>query len=68
MLHINRFIDRLQQADSRRQKDIVMTISEARDLHTDITKLLIAVEDLRKRTAASEDNSVVQVEIQGGSF
>jgi len=68
MLHINRFVDRLQQADGRRQKDIVMTVAEARDLHADITKLLIALEDLRERAAATPDQSVIQVEVQGGSF
>jgi hypothetical protein len=68
MLHINRFVDRLQQADGRRQKDIVMTVSEARDLHTDITKLLIALEDLRERVAATDDQQVIEVQVQGGSF
>lgn len=67
MLHINRFLDRLQQCESRRQRDIVLTVAEARDLHTDITKLLLAIEDLRERqsTATTE---ITEIRVEGGSF
>jgi hypothetical protein len=68
MLHINRFLDRLQQASGRRQKDIVMSLSEAHDLHTDITKLLVALEDLRERVATADNQQVIEVQVQGGSF
>ena len=65
-LHINRFIDRLKAADARRQKDLVMSITDARDLHADITKLLLAVQELQEQrpTAASP----TEIQIEGGSF
>lgn len=65
-LHISRFIDRIKAAESRTQREVIMTINEARDLHGDITKLLLLVEELR-RSAPSEP-SVVEVEVQGGTF
>ena len=65
-LHISRFIDRIKAAESRTQREVIMTINEARDLHGDITKLLLLVEELRQPT--SSEPSVIEVEVQGGSF
>ena len=64
-LHINRFIDAVKAAESRNQKDFIMPMRDAKDLHADITKLLLALELLRSQQAAPE---VIQVEIAGGSF
>lgn len=65
-LHINRFIDNIKAAESRAQKDFIMTMREAKDLHADITKLLLALDLLRsKQTAESEP---IRVEISGGGF
>ena len=65
-LHINRFIDNIKAAESRAQKDFVMPMREAKDLHADITKLLLALDLLRSQQVAQ--NEVVKVEITGGSF
>jgi hypothetical protein len=65
-LHINRFIDRLKAAESRNQRDFTMTLVEARDLHSDITKLLLAIQEATaKNTDAMQE---IKVEITGGSF
>ena len=65
-LHINRFIDNVKAAESRAQKDFIMPMREAKDLHADITKLLLALELLRsQQTSGSE---VIEIEIQGGTF
>lgn len=66
-LHINKFIDKIKAVESRRQGDVVLTINEARDLHADITKLLLILQTLQdqKTTSASD---VVTVELAGGSF
>jgi hypothetical protein len=42
-LHINRFVDAIKAAESRGQRDLTMTIRDARDLHADITKLLFTL-------------------------
>jgi hypothetical protein len=61
-IHIKRFIDRLNDLQASGAKDYTMTMHDARNLHSDITKLLI---DTRESTS-SED--VVNVEVKGGSF
>lgn len=65
-LHINRFVDRLRATESRRQPTMSMTVQEARDLHSDITKLLITVEQLRQDVQPSAES--ITIELQGGSF
>lgn len=66
-LHINRFIDRLKAVDARQQRDFVMTVAEARDLHADITKLLLAIQVLQEKSETQE-TPVNSIEVDGGSF
>jgi len=68
MIHINRFIDRIKSAEARQTRDVMMTLGEARDLHADITRLLLIVEELRTTAQKPQAAEVLQVEIQGGSF
>ena len=65
-LHINRFIDAIKAAESRGQKDFIMSMRDAKDLHADITKVMLAIQMMREKPVAQED--VIQVEIGGGSF
>lgn len=65
-LHINRFVDRLRAAEGKQQRDIIMTLSEARDLHGDITKLLLVIQELREQQAAQPQ--IQTIEVEGGSF
>ena len=68
-LHINRFLDRIRAAESRQQRDVTMTTAEARDLHTDITRLLLALQvSHEQKTIESTDNAVINIEVQGGAF
>jgi hypothetical protein len=68
-LHINRFLDRIRAAESRQQRDVVMTTAEARDLHTDITRLLLALQvSHEQKTTESTDDAVINIEVQGGAF
>lgn len=66
-LHINRFLDRLRAAEGRRDREIIMTLPEARDLHNDITRLLVIVDELRQHTA-NTSTQPVEIEVSGGSF
>jgi len=65
-LHINRFVDRIKAAEGRNQRDLIMTLSEARDLHADITKILLAIEELRREPTATPTTG--PVELDGGTF
>ena len=66
-LHINKFIDLIKAQESRGGRDITMSLKDAKDLHSDITKLLLVVETLRERQDTQKDE-VIKVEITGGSF
>jgi hypothetical protein len=65
-LHINRFIDSIKAAESRGQKDLLVPMRDAKDLHGDITKLLLALEQLRKNQASQSEP--IEVILSGGSF
>ena len=60
---IERFLDRVRAADSRQQREIVFSIAEARDLHADITRLLLKLQDTNDR--ASPD---IEIELRGQDF
>lgn len=67
-LHINRFIDNIKAHESRGQKDFGMSMRDAKDLHADITKLLITLETLHNKTPAGAKDEVIVVELSGGGF
>ena len=66
-LHINKFIDLIKAQESRGGRDIVMSLKDAKDLHGDITKLLLVIETLREQREGAKEE-VIKVEITGGSF
>ena len=65
--HINRFVDRLRQAENRQQRDLVLTIADARDLHADITRLLLRIESL-SQPAQTQPEDIQQIQVSGGTF
>ena len=65
-LHINRFVDAIKAAESRGQRDLTMSLRDAKDLHGDITKLLLTLEGMRSQNAQSKEESIT-VELSGGS-
>ena len=65
-LYIRKFVDRLQQCELKGQKDYSCSIVDAKNLHNDITKLLLDLEALREAKPKSED--IIQVELGGGDF
>jgi hypothetical protein len=66
-LHINRFVDNIKAHESRGQKDFSMSMRDAKDLHSDITKLLMTLEQLHNKSAPQKDE-VITLELTGGSF
>jgi hypothetical protein len=65
-LYIKRFIDRLQSFESRGAKDFSCPIQDAKNLHADITKLLIDLEQAKNQPPSQEQ--VITVQMEGGSF
>jgi hypothetical protein len=65
MIHIQRFVEKLQGFDARGSKDFSMSMRDAKDLHADITKLLLA---LQTNHADAPQDEVIEVQITGGKF
>jgi hypothetical protein len=59
MIHINNFIDRIKFFESRNSKDFIIPLEEAKNLHNDITKLLLLVHEVKtqadKKTPTLDD-------------
>jgi hypothetical protein len=66
-LHINRFVDAIKAAESRGQRDLTMSLRDAKDLHSDITKLLLTLEGMRGQKTLAKEQTIT-VEMSGGSF
>ena len=67
-LHINRFIDNIKAHESRQARDFICAMRDAKDLHADITKLLLVVNDLQSRVQALQQESIITVEVAGRDF
>lgn len=67
-LHINRFVDSIKAHEARGQRDFSMSMRDAKDLHADITKLLLTVQQLQAQALEQKKDSVITVELQGGGF
>ena len=65
-IHINKFIDLIKAQESRGGRDVSMPLRDAKDLHADITKLLLMLEQLRSQQA--RENEPIRVELSGGGF
>ena len=67
-IHLQKFVDRVRGQEARGARDLIMTMNEARDLHADITRLLLVLQTLQEQQFKTAAADVVKVEIQGGSF
>jgi hypothetical protein len=68
MIHIQKFIERLQGFEARGARDFTMPIKDAKDLHADLTRLLITLQAARESTVDAAQDSGITVEMKGGSF
>jgi len=67
-IHLQKFVDRVRGQEARGARDLVMTMNEARDLHADITRLLLTLQTLQEKQIKTATADMIQVEIQGGQF
>ena len=67
MIHINNFIDKIKFFESKNSKDFIMPISEAKNLHTDITKLLLVLNDKKPHTETHNTTNKID-EMSGGDW
>ena len=67
-LHIQRFVDRVQGNESRGAKDFVMSMSDARAMHADLTRMLLELNELRAAATQKQQEEVITVEVKGSNF
>lgn len=67
-IYIQRFIDRISGLEARGARDYVMPIAEAKGLYSDITNLLLQLNNTRETAQKSTETEVITVKIDGGSY
>ena len=67
-IHINRFIDSVKAHEARGQREFMMPIRDAKDLHADITKMLLAITELQTQLLNAQKEQVITVELGGKDF
>ena len=67
-MHLQKFVDRVRGVEARGSKEFMMTMTEAKDLHADITRLLLELHVLREQLTQSKEQEVITVEVNGRSF
>ena len=64
-LYIRKFIDRVAQCDATGANDFIWTMADAKNLHGDITKLLLDIETLANRPT---EETPTEIEVDGGNW
>lgn len=67
-MHLQKFIDRVQSTEARGLKDVSFTITEARAMHAELTRILLELQSVRKQATQSPSEEVVQISVNGGTF
>jgi len=68
MIIIKRFIDRVSASEGKIGTNVILPMEEARMLRDEIAKLLSDNYDLLNNKKESIDNTVIQVEVNGGKW
>ena len=68
-IHLQRFVDRVRGFEARGAKEFTMSIQDAKDMHADITRLLLDLQAFREDQAKKPtEPEVIQVQVDGGAF
>ncbi len=65
-IHINRFVDLVKAHEARGQRDMTLSMRDAKDLHSDITKLLLTVTELQRQLLESQQE--IKVNLAASKF
>lgn len=68
MINLQKFIDRVQGAEARGLRDFSISVTEAKAMHGELTRLLLELQASRERAAQQPQEEVIQVSVNGGSF
>jgi len=67
-MHLQKFVDRVRGFEARGAKEFMMTMTDAKDLHADITRLLLELHALREQLVQSKEQEVITIAVGGASF
>jgi hypothetical protein len=67
-IHLQRFVERLQGFEARGAKDFIMPITDAKGMHADLTRLLLELTTLKEQAISAQNDEVISIKMDGGSF
>jgi hypothetical protein len=67
-LHLQKFIERMRGHDARGAKDFIMPMNDAKGMAADLTELLLELRTLKEQAIIHQQDEVIEVNINGGSF
>ena len=67
-IYLQKYVDRVRGLEARGAKDFTMSMADAKDLHADITRLLIDLQNLREQSLKAPEEEVITVKMDGGTF
>jgi hypothetical protein len=69
-IHLQKFVDRVRGFEARGAREFTMSIQDAKDLHADITRLLLDLQNLREALSQQQSNNdqAITVRMDGGTF
>jgi len=67
-IHLQQFVDRVRGFEARGAKNFNMSMQDAKNLHADITRLLLDLHNLREFATDKQTDNTITVEINGGTF
>ena len=65
MIHINHFIDKIAVEETKFSSNFIMTMQDARDLHSDITRVLLAVTEMTEKLINDTD---IEIKLSGETW
>jgi len=68
MIHLQRFIDRVQGTEARGLKDVSIPLSDAKAMAAELTRILLDMQTLRERAVNQTQEEVIKVTMDGGTF
>jgi len=68
VIHLQKFIDRVQGTEARGLRDMSIPLSDAKAMSAEITRILLELQSYREQMATRSTNEVIQVSMDGGTF
>jgi len=68
MISLQKFVDRVQGCEARGLKDVSFSLTEAKAMQADLTRLLLELQAVRQNANKPLEEEVIRVNMDGGSF